>query len=714
MAGTTVNTYETLIPRLDQDLEASPARPTPQKYTPVPDVEVYHPSNPETSRSESSTPSISIIASSNLEIATETWTLGDNNGNEMLGKSFDDNLAAITSKNADLLDNIEALPWVILTENRLMQLTNRAGQFLGSEAWVKDPISVRRYTNIRNKWFYLALKYKNQRSNMLYAIETNLPSLINNPTTEEETKKLLEFCKIGQFNNFEDALRQVDARMTRLDESISRIEQDQFESLGSIFEFGDLRQNMDEQTMARFSDEDIPKTKIATPKKNIGGTPGDDARDDSKKRCKDAHKTSITKEHWALRGLGDADKGQRTDLTVNMMTGAEGLSQSQVGNEPGVGRILNQELEKILCQSLIELTREIRSLNLDIRESTEEMQGVEPSNHTVNILKLYNRKVEKIIETKEKLYDTYRRYIEEYSPSTGMALIGDHTRNLSSKLSELREHLQNFSRMARTRVDFEEISYQQQRDTRAPELRINAFEGGTSLVSYLTWISKNGKLPSNLLNANIRKTLPPIVLEKLNLQHPEESRSPEDVITFLLISYGRTSQMEGQLREYHIDIGSLNSFFFAGHEKSINPNMCKEIITNADLHLVGLRSIFSLKDLCNKYLGTEETEMCFRENLLTHAYTNWIAKHVLTCSQITRLSRMKFKIGEVKLKWVISEVENLREVAERLIHSGMAGVQQDIPAASSILMSNQIKPAPTQSYEDLWDDCLLTDQSHDE
>ena len=177
MAGTTVNTYETLIPRLDQDLEASPARPTPQKYTPVPDVEVYHPSNPETSRSESSTPSISITASSNLEIATETWTLGDNNGNEMLGKSFDDNLAAITSKNADLLDNIEALPWVILTENRLMQLTNRAGQFLGSEAWVKDPISVRRYTNIRNKWFYLALKYKNQRSNMLYTIETNLSAI---------------------------------------------------------------------------------------------------------------------------------------------------------------------------------------------------------------------------------------------------------------------------------------------------------------------------------------------------------------------------------------------------------------------------------------------------------------------------------------------------------------------------------------------------------
>ena len=172
--------------------------------------------------------------------------------------------------------------------------------------------------------------------------------------------------------------------------------------------------------------------------------------------------------------------------------------------------------------------------------------------------------------------------------------------------------------------------------------------------------------------------------------------------------------MEVQLMEYHIDIGSLNSFFLAGHEESINPNMCKEVIINADLHLVGLRSIFSLKDLCNKYLGTEKTVMCFEENLLTHAYTSWIAKCILTCSQINRLSQMKLKIGEEKLKWVISEVKNLRDVAERLIHSGMAGLRQDIPATSSILLSNQNKPAPTQDYEDLRDDCLFTNQSHDE
>ena len=706
------NLYETPKPppRRDHGPQSVRTRLTPRRDTPVPDREHRFLSDPESTIPEPSAPSLTSTSSSNLETATEAWTFHDNNGNKMLGKPFDDNLAAITSKDADLLDSIGTLPGAILTENKLIQLTNRAGQFLESENWLKDPLSVKRYTNLRNKWFYLASKYKNQRNDILYTIETNLQSFINDPTTDEGTQKLLlELCESGQSNNFLNALRQVDVRMTKLDESVDRMQQIQFESHGSIFEFEDHTQNMDERTLARFSDEDIFKTKVTTPRRDTGSTLEDNIRDDPQDRRKDTTKHT-TKEHWALKGLGDADKGQRTNLMVNMMTGAGRPG----GTESGVGRVLNLELENMLYQSLLELTKEIKSLDLDIRKSTEEMKGVEPSNHTDNMLKLYDRKAEKVSETKEKLHDTYRRYIEEYNPSAGMTTIGEHTKNVSSVLSELREHLQTFGRMARTRVDFEEISYQRQRDTRAPDLRIDVFKGETSLASYLTWISKNGKLPSNLISANIRKTLPPIVLERLNLQHPEGSRSPEDVITFLLKSYGRTGQMEVQLREYHSDIGSLNSFFLAGHEESINPNMCKEVITNADLHLVGLRSIFSLKDLCNKYLGTEETVMCFEENLLTHAYTSWIAKCILTCSQINRLSQMKLKIGEEKLKWVISEVKNLRDVAERLIHSGMAGLQQDIPATSSILLSNQNKPAPTQDYEDLWDDCLFTNQSHDE
>jgi hypothetical protein len=54
--------------------------------------------------------------------------------------------------------------------------------------------------------------------------------------------------------------------------------------------------------------------------------------------------------------------------------------------------------------------------------------------------------------------------------------IGGHVWSLSSELSRLRENLQSFRDMAKTRVDFEETSYEQQRDSRAPELRIDVFK----------------------------------------------------------------------------------------------------------------------------------------------------------------------------------------------------------------------------------------------
>ena len=41
-----------------------------------------------------------------------------------------------------------------------------------------------------------------------------------------------------------------------------------------------------------------------------------------------------------------------------------------------------------------------------------------------------------------------------------MTEIGGHVRSLSSELSRLRENLQSFRYMAKTRVDFEETSYE--------------------------------------------------------------------------------------------------------------------------------------------------------------------------------------------------------------------------------------------------------------
>ena len=698
------NIYETLIPG---DLQAPPVRPTPRSCTPIPDKEAHHLNGSEISRPESSSCSISSAAPSNHDVVKETWTLHDNNGKKLLGKSFNDNLATIASGDDDLLDIIDALPEAILTEGKLIQLTNTAGYLLARETWLNNPIDAQRYVSIRNQWFYLAMKYKKQRNDALNIIESNLSSLLNDPTTDGETKgRLLELCESGQYNNFINALRQVDARMVRLDESVSRVQQDQTESLGSVFEPDHYNRNME--------DKDICKSKPVLPTASGEDAQREDCRALSENRSRVSFRSGVEREHRALRNLGDTDRIQGNDLIVNMMTGAHSSPHTSGGNGNGSKRILNQELENMLYHDLEDLTTEMNSLHLDIQWSTDEMVGVKPSNHTEGILISYEKKTEKIVETKEKLNNTYCRYIENYGQSNNMDTIRSNVKNVSSKLTQLREALWSFDKMARTRVDFEETSYEQQRDARAPELRIDAFEEGRSLVSYLNWLNKNSKLPRNILDANIRKTLPKSALERLILQHPENSRTPEDVIIFLLKSYGRTGQIEAQLRAHHEEVGSLNSFFSGGHKDSINLKMCNEVVINADLHLAGLRSILHLRDLCNGYLGTDETSMSFEEHLLTHSYTSWVAKCTLTCSQINKLSKMKLKSGKERLNSVITEVEDLRRVAERLLHSGMAEAHRDIPVAGPILMCNQITPAPAEDYDDLLNDLLLTSPSNDE
>ena len=667
------NNHKTRILRTDHGLESPPARPPPRECTPVPDKKAHH------------------RTAANSEVVKDKSASHDFNSGMLLGRYFDDNLATIASGDPVLLDIVDSLPGAILTEEKLMRLTNSIGSFLASETWMNEPLDVKRYLSIRNEWFYLAKDYKNQRSDVLYIIESNLSSFLSDPTTDAETKRLLlELYESKQYNNFINSLRQVDARLAMLDESVSRVQQDQVESLGSIFDPDDYTLIMDDKN---------------TRKARSAG--GEDYGAVSEKR-------GPTREHWTLRGLVDHNQFRPADLTVNMMTRTSQQPQTLAEDGHESGRVLNKELETMLCCSLIELIKEIEILSLDIKGSADEMIGVKPSNHTNNLVKSYEKKMEKIVETKEKLNSTFCRYIEEYDRSTGMNEIGGHVWSLSSELSRLRENLQSFRDMAKTRVDFEETSYEQQRDSRAPELRIDVFKPENSIVSCLKWLRKNCELPRNLLDGIIKKAFPVSVLERLNLQHPENSRSSEDVIVFLLKSYGRTGQVEEQLRKYHEEVGSINAFFSAGHKESINLDRCNEVVINADLHLAGLRYVLQLRDLCNDYLGSGETLMLFEENLLTHSYTTWIAKCILTCTQINKLSQMKLKSGERKLKWIITELEDLRDVAERLIHSGMAGLQQDVPTATSVLMTNQTNSATTQDYVGLWNDSLLDPPNHDE
>ena len=163
--------------------------------------------------------------------------------------------------------------------------------------------------SIRNEWFYLAKNYKNQRSDVLYIIENNLSSFLSDPTTDAETKRLLlELYESKQYNNFINLLRQVDARLAMLDESVSRVQQDQVESLGSIFDPDDYTLIMD--------DKDTRKARSAG---------GEDYGAVSEKR-------GPTREHWTLRGLADHNQFRPADLTVNMMTRTSQQPQTLPGD----------------------------------------------------------------------------------------------------------------------------------------------------------------------------------------------------------------------------------------------------------------------------------------------------------------------------------------------------------------------------------------------
>ena len=230
---------------------------------------------------------------------------------------------------------------------------------------------------------------------------------------------------------------------------------------------------------------------------------------------------------------------------------------------------------------------------------------------------------------------------------------GTELTEISRQMRELEDELENFRIAATPNVGYSEITYAQHRDIKAPELDIDTYRGDTSLQNYLQWFINNKDLPFNLINNNIKKSLPSLVLHRLNQQHPEDCRTMNQVIRFLLREHGSTQELEPQLQKYHLDIGSLNNMVMSGNDYSIIPAKCKEAQTNADKHLVGLRGIFTLKEMCNTYLGSTDTKMWFQEALLSHTNTSWLANNILTISQINVLSASRLATGEDKLKTLL-------------------------------------------------------------
>ena len=178
-----------------------------------------------------------------------------------------------------------------------------------------------------------------------------------------------------------------------------------------------------------------------------------------------------------------------------------------------------------------------------------------------------------------------------------------------------------------------------------------------------------------MLNAKLAETLPPLVHDRLCQQYPEGGRNIDDVIRFLLKTYGRTAIIEEQLRRYHTSLGSLNSFVIGGY--AMNPCNCKEIVTTSDEHLVGLRNIATLKNICTIYLGETTTKLWFQEYLYTHGFAGWLASNILTLTQINQFAAMPINTGEGKVKWIIEQIEVLKLKADKMVSSGVTESMHD-------------------------------------
>lgn len=377
-------------------------------------------------------------------------------------------------------------------------------------------------------------------------------------------------------------------------------------------------------------------------------------------------------QHPALKGLGKFDPRIGTDLTVNMIhvekTKPATEFKARTNEVPDPGEPLPPALEILLHDDMTDLLQNARIIYENILKSTDDIRNTSANKHTEETLREFERKVEKIDKRKTELNKTYKTYLVKYTYTENIGVIEQISKEVTNVLRSMRGGVECFRKQAAPKLGYEEITYEGLRDTNPPYLNITEFKGESSLPLYLEWIHEHKNFPSDLLNEKLATSLPSLVYSRLCQQLPESSRTIDDTIKFLLKTYGRTANIEEQLRVYHTNIGTLNNLFIGGNENSINPYNCSKIIMDADKHLVGIRAIALLKKIYNIYLEKDETQLSFQESLHTHSFCTWLALNILTMNQVLNFTQKGASPGEEKIQWITAQIEELRSKAERMMH----------------------------------------------
>ena len=282
----------------------------------------------DTTRSETDT-----IESSNWEVTDYEYT-------KMLGKELDDNLLFITREyQNESISNVNGLPDALASEKSLIRQMNKIHNYLKASDWVQNPDDVKRYIRLRKKRFTLASQYRNHRDRVLFLVEKHIETYLNLPGLSMKMKDLLRDLDDNRDDNkFMDILKQADQRMISIDEAINQVNSQEFQSMGSIFEFDDFTAGINDDAPAKFSDDEGLTLKLKT-----SGT--------QNIRDKFIKVPGHVEEHPALKDLGKFDSRAKDNLTVNMthVEASPAVTEFKVRNDqiPDPGLALPPALKKL-------------------------------------------------------------------------------------------------------------------------------------------------------------------------------------------------------------------------------------------------------------------------------------------------------------------------------------------------------------------------------
>ena len=474
--------------------------------------------------------------------------------NECLGETLHDNIQTIIEMCKLTMNvKIQEIQEAMAAEESLISYTNDMQDFILCNDWIENDERSRLYLTMRQNWVTIANTYKNRKREC----EKKLINIMNDAEESENFKVQAKdiYDKLTSSDNkFDDLLSRVDAKLVRNDEDleISTYKYNNTQQTSEILRDPHLETG---RSSASTVDTDLvvnmvrtPTIKIASDDQDIGSGRGKSLGSNQKSNIGQSPLFGLG------RGRGQNLQNQRFDpftqqqfnpqqqastfntttmydpnnLTTTQdtntttanptATNANNANPQLISSRTPTQRSQSQTslLETLLLDNARVLLKHIQRENRLLQTQVEGMRGKTPNKHSEETFKDIERKVNKLRQDEDKIQHSYAKYVSDHGNSINLDNIRKILIQANRDICNIEDRIETFRTYALPDIDYVEISYQQHRDIKAPPLNVETFIGDTSLIQYIQWILNNINLPTNLINANIKDTLPSLILHRLN------------------------------------------------------------------------------------------------------------------------------------------------------------------------------------------------------